>query len=141
MIEKIGSPADSINGLVVNAITKSGISTKYTRKGLALSFFAKPDVSYYGGSQEKYIKVCEPLGEANVAGTSFAAPWIARKLSYLIDILGLKRELEKALIIDSAREWNGMKSLLWMKFQYMDMGLFRLELKISFILQMMKLDF
>ena len=48
MIEKIGSPADSINGLVVNAITKSGISTKYTRKGLALSFFAKPDVSYYG---------------------------------------------------------------------------------------------
>ncbi|WP_353955321.1 S8 family peptidase [uncultured Streptococcus sp.] len=106
MIEKIGSPADSINGLVVNAITKSGISTKYTRKGLALSFFAKPDVSYYGGSQEKYIKVCEPLGEANVAGTSFAAPWIARKLSYLIDILGLKRELAKALIIDSARGWN-----------------------------------
>ena len=54
-------------------------------------FFAKPDVSYYGGSEEKYIKVCEPLGEANVAGTSFAAPWIARKLSYLIDILGLNR--------------------------------------------------
>ncbi len=105
-VEKIGSPADSINSLVVNAVTKSGISTNYTRKGLALSFFAKPDVSYYGGSQEKYIRVCEPLGEANVAGTSFAAPWIARKLSYLIDILGLKRELAKALIIDSARGWN-----------------------------------
>ena len=34
-IEKIGSTADSINSVVVNAVTKSGLSTKYTRKGLA----------------------------------------------------------------------------------------------------------
>lgn len=105
-IVKIGSPADSINGMVVNAVTKSGLSTKYARKGLALSFFAKPDISYYGGSEEQYIKVCEPLGAANVAGTSFAAPWIARKLSYLIDVLGLNREVAKAMIIDAARDWN-----------------------------------
>lgn len=105
-IEKIGSPADSINSMVVNAVTRNGLSTKYARRGLALSFFAKPDVSYYGGSEEKYIKVCEPLGEANVAGTSFAAPWIARKLSYLIDILGLNREVAKAMLIDAARDWN-----------------------------------
>lgn len=105
-IVKIGSPADSINSIVVNAVTKQGLSTKYARKGLALSFFAKPDISYYGGSEEQYIRVCEPLGEANVAGTSFAAPWIARKLSYLIDILGLNREIAKALIIDAARNWN-----------------------------------
>ncbi len=105
-VERIGSPADSINSLVVNAVTKSGLSTNYSRKGLALSFFAKPDVSYYGGSEEKYIQVCEPLGAANVAGTSYAAPWIARKLSYLIDILGLNREIAKAMIIDSARGWN-----------------------------------
>ena len=105
-IEKIGSPADSINSLVVNAVTKNGLSTKYSRKGLALSFFAKPDVSYYGGSEEEYIKVCEPLGAVNVAGTSYAAPWIARKLSYLIDILGLNREIAKAMIIDAARGWN-----------------------------------
>ena len=105
-VEKIGSPADSINSLVVNAVTRSGLSTRYARKGLALSFFAKPDVSYYGGSEEKYIQVCEPLGAANVAGTSYAAPWIARKLSYLIDILGLNRELAKAMIIDAARGWN-----------------------------------
>ncbi|MCI8993727.1 MAG: S8 family peptidase, partial [Eubacterium sp.] len=63
-IEKIGSPADSINSMVVNAVTQNGLSTKYARRGLVLSFFAKPDVSYYGGSEEKYIKVCEPLGEA-----------------------------------------------------------------------------
>lgn len=105
-IEKIGSPADSINSMVVNAVTQSGLSTKYARKGLALSFFAKPDVSYYGGSEEKYIQVCEPLGAASVAGTSYAAPWIARKLSYLIDVLGLNREIAKALIIDAARGWN-----------------------------------
>lgn len=105
-VVKIGSPADSINSIVVNSVTKKGLSTKYSRKGLALSFFAKPDVSYYGGSGEQYIQVCEPLGAANVAGTSYAAPWIARKLSYLIDILGLNREIAKALIIDAARDWN-----------------------------------
>ena len=106
-VVKIGSPADSINSMVVNAVTKSGLSTKYSRKGLALSFFAKPDVSYYGGSEEQYIQVCEPGGAFDVAGTSYAAPWIARKLSYLIDVLGLNREIAKALIIDAARGWNG----------------------------------
>ena len=105
-IVKIGSPADSVNSVVVNSVSKNGLSTKYSRKGLVLSFFAKPDVSYYGGSEEQYIKVWEPLGAANVAGTSYAAPWIARKLSYLIDVLGLKREIAKAMIIDAARGWN-----------------------------------
>lgn len=105
-IVKIGSPADSINSMVVNAVTQNGLSPQYARKGLALSFFAKPDISYYGGSKEQYIQVCEPLGAANVAGTSFAAPWIARKLSYLIDVLGLGREVAKAVLIDSARGWD-----------------------------------
>lgn len=105
-IEKIGSPADSINSMVVNSVSKDGLSTSYARKGIVLSFFAKPDVSYYGGSKEERIKVCEPLGLAAVSGTSYAAPWIARKLSYLIDILGLNRELAKALIIDAARGWD-----------------------------------
>jgi hypothetical protein len=105
-ITKIGSPADSINSMVVNSVGRNGLSTRYSRRGLALSFFAKPDISYYGGSGEQYIRVCEPLGEANVAGTSYAAPWIARKLSYLIDILGLNRELAKALIIDAAKGWK-----------------------------------
>lgn len=105
-IVKIGSPADSINSVVVNSVRKNGLSTKYSRKGLVLSFFAKPDVSYYGGSEEQYIKVCEPLGASNVAGTSYAAPWIARKLSYLINILGFNREVAKAMIIDAARGWN-----------------------------------
>lgn len=105
-INKIGSPADSINSMVVNAVTNKGVATEYARKGIVLSFFAKPDVSYYGGSSEQYIRVCESFGFVQRAGTSFAAPWIARKLSYLIDILGLSREVAKAMIIDAAKGWN-----------------------------------
>ncbi len=105
-IVKVGAPADSINSVVVNAVTKEGLSTPYTRKGPVLSFFAKPDVSYYGGSKGDYIQVCEPNGVHGVAGTSYASPWIARKLSYLIDILGLQKEVAKALLIDSARGWD-----------------------------------
>ena len=103
---KIGAPADSINSVVVNAVTKEGLSTSYTRRGPVLSFFAKPDVSYYGGSKDAYMQVCEPNGVQSVAGTSYASPWIARKLSYLIDILGLQKEVAKALLVDSARGWE-----------------------------------
>ncbi|QGZ97900.1 S8 family serine peptidase [Mycoplasma sp. NEAQ87857] len=103
---KIGSPADSINALVVNSVTKDNESAVYSRKGPALSFFLKPDVSYYGGSKECKIKAYDPNGEVFVTGTSYAAPWIARKLSYLIDVLELNREVAKAMIIDAARGWN-----------------------------------
>jgi hypothetical protein len=41
-----------------------------------------------------------------VVGTSFAAPWISRKIAYLIHIAGFNREISKALIIDSASGWN-----------------------------------
>ena len=44
-IIKIGAPADSINGIIVNSVTKSGKAPEYARRGLALSFYAKPDVS------------------------------------------------------------------------------------------------
>lgn len=104
--KKIGSPADSINSIVVNSVSKDGLSSSYSREGLVLSFFAKPDISYYGGDEKQYINVCEPLGKASVGGTSYACPWITRKLSYLIDILGFNREIAKALIIDSARGWT-----------------------------------
>lgn len=108
--KKIGSPADSINSIVVNSVTETGLPANYSRRGLALSFFSKPDVSYYGGSEEKMIRVCTPQGEAWRMGTSFAAPWIARKLAYLIHILGFNREVAKALIIDAARGWTAPKN-------------------------------
>lgn len=102
----IGSPADSINSLVVNSVDFSNRPASYTRTGPVLSFFTKPDISYYGGDGTKLIRVCTPIGEAFVRGTSFAAPWISRKMTYLIDILGLSREVAKALIINSATSWS-----------------------------------
>lgn len=105
-VEMIGAPADSINALVVNSVDSKGKSASYSRKGLVLSFFNKPDICYYGGDKNDYIKACNSCGECLLAGTSFAAPWISRKMSYLIDILGLSREVAKALIIDSATNWK-----------------------------------
>ena len=103
---KIGSPADSINSLVVNSVDFNNRPASYTRTGPVLSFFTKPDISYYGGDGANLLMVCTSTGECSVSGTSFAAPWIARKMSYLIDILGLNREVAKALIINAATGWH-----------------------------------
>ena len=107
---RIGSPADSLNSMVVNAVDFKGNSASYTRVGPVLSFFHKPDISYYGGDGTVYtdkMVVCrDDMGAAYVTGTSFAAPWISRKLAYLIYIMGLSREVAKALLIDAAVGWN-----------------------------------
>ncbi len=103
---RLGAPADSLNSLVVNAVDFQGNPASYTRRGPVLSFFYKPDICYYGGDGKDKITVCEPLGMAAVCGTSFAAPWIARKMAYLVHIVGLSREVAKALVIDSAAAWN-----------------------------------
>lgn len=108
--KKIGAPADSINSIVVNTVDKKQNIASYSRKGPVLDFFTKPDVCYYGGTPAEPIKAYGPNGEVLVNGTSFAAPWISRKLSYLIDVLRFDREIAKALIIDSAIGWNYSKS-------------------------------
>lgn len=104
--QKIGAPADSLNAIVVNSVNKNNESASYTREGIVLSFFAKPDVSYYGGDTGEYMNVVDPLGPGKVIGTSFAAPWISRKMAYLIEVLGLSKEVAKAMIIDSAIGWE-----------------------------------
>ena len=107
---RVGAPADSLNALVVNSV--KGVDdprpASYSRSGPVLSFFNKPDVSYCGGDSEtkSYVAVCSSTGEMNVCGTSYAAPWVTRKVAYLIYIAGLSREAAKALIIDSAAGWN-----------------------------------
>lgn len=102
----IGAPADSLNSLVVNSVTREGEPASYHRIGPVLSFFHKPDVSYYGGDTNQLMHVCTPTGEGFVKGTSFSAPWIARKMAYLICKLGFSREVAKALIIDASAGWN-----------------------------------
>lgn len=106
--KRIGAPADSINSLVVNSVD---IETKepadYTRTGPVLSFFVKPDIAYYGGTTKNKISLIRKDGKIfQDMGTSYAAPLIARKVAYLMGVMGLSREVTKALIIDSAIKWN-----------------------------------
>lgn len=103
---RVGSPADSLNAIVVNSVKRNNMPASYSRRGNVLSFFNKPDVSYYGGDYDERITAYSSGGEIQVFGTSFAAPWISRKLCYMIDVMGLTREVAKALIIDSAAEWS-----------------------------------
>ncbi len=104
--DRIGSPADSINSLVVNAVKRNGEKVSYARRGKVLSFFNKPDICYYGGDEGEKIRTCIGTGQRMNQGTSFAAPWISRKMAYLIYKLRLSREIAKALIIDSATGWD-----------------------------------
>lgn len=116
---KIGSPADSINSIVVNSVNFKGESATYSRKGKVLSFFNKPDICYYGGDIDKGIMTCVGTGEHLTMGTSFAAPWITRKIAYLIYKMGLTRETAKALLIDSATKWETIDET---KTEYMGFG-------------------
>lgn len=104
---KIGAPADSLNSITVNSVSFDNQVASYSRCGPVLSFYNKPDVSYYGGdgcTASSKISVCsDSLGQKFVSGTSFSAPWVTRKIAFLIYKLGLSREVAKALIIDAAR--------------------------------------
>jgi hypothetical protein len=103
---RIGAPADSINSIIVNSVDFNNQPAIYSRRGIILSFFNKPDVSFYGGTPERRLRVCGPLGQRYVMGTSIAAPWITRKVAYLIEVLGFSREVAKALLIDSSAGWS-----------------------------------
>lgn len=112
--KRVGSPADSLCSLVVNSVRKDLSPATYARSGPILSFFRKPDVSYFGGDADERIRVFSSDGMEEAYGTSFAAPLVARKLSYVIDVLGMSRECAKALLADSAasRSYKGEKNAL-----------------------------
>lgn len=131
---RVGSPADSLNAVVVSSVKRNGLPASYTRQGRILSFYNKPDVSYYGGDYEERerIRACSSKDIEEVYGTSFAAPWIARKLSFLIDIMGFPREVAKALIIDSAAGWEFKTSIYRVQNQ---IGYGIVPIKISDILK------
>ena len=107
---RLGSPADSLNSIVVNSVNREKKPASYARRGPVLSFFNKPDVAYFGGDVDDRMIVCSHRGEEGTYGTSFAAPWITRKVAYLINVLGFTREIAKALIVDSAAKWDFEKS-------------------------------
>lgn len=62
-ILRIGSPADSLNSIVVNSARRDGTPASYSRKGNVLSFFNKPDVAYYGGDYDERIKAYSSNGD------------------------------------------------------------------------------
>lgn len=104
---KVGAPADSINSIIVNPVNINGEMASYHRTGGVLSFYVKPDVCYFGGDIDRPVCVCSAPGEDKLTGgTSYAAPWISRKLAYLINILGFTKEEAKAILIDSCEKWN-----------------------------------
>ena len=103
---KIGSPADSVNSLVVGSVKMIDKKrASYSRLGGALNFFIKPDISYYGGDDDQMLYAYNGFRYVKCKGTSFAAPFIARKLAFLIYNVGLSREEAKALIIHSSSDW------------------------------------
>ena len=104
--KRLGAPADSINSIVVNSVDFEQTPALYSRTGPVLSFFNKPDVSYYGGTDDDRIVVYASYGKKASYGTSFAAPWITRKMAFLIYKMGLTKEVAKALLIDSAASWK-----------------------------------
>lgn len=103
---KIGDPADSINSIVVNSVSEEKKIANYSRKGPVLSFYTKPDVCYYGGSENDSIVVWDGFGKFDKVGSSYAAPWITRKIAFLIYRMGLSKEIAKAIIIDSTLSWE-----------------------------------
>lgn len=103
---RVGAPADSINSIVVSAVDRDGYPTNYSRRGPVLSFFHKPDIAYYGGTKDAPLFAAAPFAVMRVKGTSFAAPWITRKVAYLIYKAGRTKEEAKALLVDAAFGWG-----------------------------------
>lgn len=102
----IGSPADSINSIVVNSVDEDGRIPEYARKGPVLEFFPGPTLCAIGGSKKKPIVVYSGKGKKKDSGTSYAACWVTRKMAYLMHRLNLTREVAKALLVDSAYDWD-----------------------------------
>ena len=120
---RLGAPADTINGVSVGAVNRQGAPTAYTRHGPVLNFFVKPDVACFGGEGADGINVCTGSAKslnsgAMKVGTSFSAPWITRKLAYLIHRMGLSRETAKALLIDCAVGWGRYPDPEWHRVGY-----------------------
>ena len=109
----VGAPADSVNSIIVNAVTKNGQIPDYARKGPVLSFYQCPDFCEIGGASEDMITVCSGQKLGKTYGTSFATCWVTRKVAYLIHYLNCTREEAKAILLDAAYGWNSSEPIDW----------------------------
>lgn len=103
-LKAIGSPADSINSIVVNSVDFQNKPAEYSRVGPVLNFYKKPDLAYYGGTIQEPILAIDVHGhEVYRRGTSFSTPFITRKIAFMIYKLGLSKEVAKALLLCSCK--------------------------------------
>ncbi len=109
---RIGAPADSLCSLVVGSVNDFGEPYSGSRQGPVLSFYYKPDLAARGGekpisiNKETRLLLPSRNGARYSYGTSYAAPWITRKMAYLIHVMKLTKEAAKALLIDAAAGWD-----------------------------------
>ena len=93
---RITSPADSVLGVTVGAISHIGYEAKgpgknypspFSRHGAGPNYIIKPDFVHYGGtcstdlSHQAGIRSVAPNGSAEDIGTSFSTPLISRALA------------------------------------------------------------
>lgn len=102
---KIKSPSDSINSLVVSSTKSinSHIPSSFSLDGYGDFATRKPDVSFFGGDSNNEVMALKNgrISKFN-GGTSFSAPFVARKLAYLFYIENFSLLEAKALIIHSS---------------------------------------
>ncbi|MCZ8350257.1 MAG: S8 family peptidase [Rhizobium sp.] len=95
-VETILMPCESVRALAVGALNPPGSShlagapATYTRRGPGLRVGVKPDLAHFGGTgdasrpADTHLRSCDAHGNsAQMRGTSFAAPLVAKTLAAL----------------------------------------------------------
>jgi subtilisin family serine protease len=110
----IGEPAESIYNVAVSAVNPPGVGVlegvlaRYSRRGPGLRGATKPEFAHVGGAGTAHpelgsglVSVDESGHLVTAAGTSFAAPLVARELAELYDAIEgpVSREMLLALAI------------------------------------------
>jgi subtilisin family serine protease len=110
----IGDPAESLYNVAVSALNPPGVGVvegvlaRYSRRGPGLRGATKPDFAQVGGAGTDHPDLGSGLVSVNeyghlvtAAGTSFAAPLVARELAELYDAIEgpVSREMLLALAI------------------------------------------
>ena len=102
--KSIMSPSDAIKSLVVNSV--KGLNnqrpTNYSLNGDFKYYTKKPDVAFFGGDNENQIKALKNGKIIKCFGTSFATPFVTRKVAHLIYYENYSILEAKALIIHSS---------------------------------------
>jgi len=115
--DTIMKPAESVRSISVGALNPPGTAhledapTVYTRRGPGLQVGVKPDLATYGGAgvnsgQNSGLSSIDSDGTSiQLAGTSYAAPLVARTLAGLDSVTrrGLETEALKAMLLHTSQ--------------------------------------